>query len=113
MNRYRLRDRLAGAFAVLTSSAPPTPEDLTRLVPERGVPIGSLLLLFYPRRSTGVSISPRETLSAHHEQIIALDPRLPPGWTGGDVAEYLERLAGAYREDDLLSVEELSSLVAK
>lgn len=112
MNRYRLRDRISDAFAVLTAEEPPVPDDVGRLV-EHGVPIGSLLLLFYPRRSTGVSISHPSTLSAHHEQIIALDPRLPPGWTGEDVADYLERLAGAFREDDLLSVDELSRVVAK
>ena len=89
-----------------------SPEEVTRLVPERGVPIGSLLLLFYPRRSTGVSISARDpdTISAHHEQVVALDSRLPPGWSAEDVAEYLERLARAYRNDDLYTADEIEAV---
>ena len=111
MSRIQLRKRLHNALlAFQRIDDPASPDEVIRLVPERGVPIGSLLLLFYPRRSTGYSSPKPGTLSAHHEQVIALDPRLPPGWTGADVATYLERLAAAYREDTLCSAEELESV---
>ena len=112
MTSFQIRARLLSAALAFRHVAPPTPEAVTRLVPERGVPIGSLLLLFYPRRSTGVSFSPMDpdTISAHHEQVIALDPRLPPGWSGADVAAYLEQLAAAYRADELYSADELDEV---
>lgn len=114
MTRHRFRARVARAIEGFLRPDQPddilTTESVIRLVPERGIPIGSLLLLFYPRRATAVSISEEpagETLSARHQQVIVLDPRLPLGWTGADVASYLEQLASGYRADELLTANEM------